>query len=60
VLTEKLKRAVAANVAKIESVNFDRPLAELLDQIDFEAIADHWLGSADIGGGNGRPFCKNR
>jgi hypothetical protein len=25
------------------SGNFDRPLTELLDAIDFEAIADHWL-----------------
>jgi hypothetical protein len=38
-----LRRDVAANTAKIESANFDRPLVELLDEIDFEAIADHWL-----------------
>jgi hypothetical protein len=38
-----LRRDVAANVGKIASVNFDRPLPELLDGIDFEAIADHWL-----------------
>jgi hypothetical protein len=24
-------------------VNFDRPLADVLGRIDFEAIADHWL-----------------
>jgi hypothetical protein len=42
-MTEKLRRDVAANTAKIESTNFDRPLGELLDEIDFEAIADHWL-----------------
>jgi hypothetical protein len=41
--TEKLRRDVVANTAKIESAKFDRPLAELLDEIDFEAIADHWL-----------------
>jgi hypothetical protein len=40
-LTEKFKRDVAANIAKIESVNFDRPLGKLLNEIDFEAIADH-------------------
>jgi hypothetical protein len=42
-MAAKLRRDVAANVAKIDSVNFDRPLAELLDEIDFGAIADHWL-----------------
>jgi hypothetical protein len=42
-MTEKLRRDVAANTAKIQSANFDRPLEELLDEIDFEAIADHWL-----------------
>jgi hypothetical protein len=42
-MTTMLRRDVAANVAKIESVSFDRPLAELLDEIDFRAIADHWL-----------------
>src|SRR5260221_14552906 len=42
-LTAKLRRDVAANTAKIESANFDRPLPELLDEIDFEAIADHRL-----------------
>ena len=26
-----------------ESLNFDQPLVELLDTIDFAAIADHWL-----------------
>jgi hypothetical protein len=42
-MTAKLRRDVAANIAKIESANFDRPLNELLDEIDFEAIADDWL-----------------
>jgi hypothetical protein len=42
-LTTKLRRDVATNTAKIESVEFDRPLPELLAEIDFEAIADHWL-----------------
>ncbi len=31
------------NIAKIESANLDRPLAELLAEIDFEVIADYWL-----------------
>jgi hypothetical protein len=44
-MTEKLRRDVSANSAKIESVNFDPPLDELLDQIDFEAIGDRWLAS---------------
>lgn len=42
-MTAKLQRDVAANAAKIESVDFDRSLAEQLNEIDFEAIADHWL-----------------
>jgi hypothetical protein len=42
-MTAKLRRDVAANVAKIGLVNFDRQLAELLDEIDFEPIADDWL-----------------
>jgi hypothetical protein len=42
-MAAKLRRDVAANVTKIDSLNFDRPLAELLGRIDFEAIADHWL-----------------
>ena len=33
---------MAANVAKIDSMNVDWPLAELLAEIDFEAIADHF------------------
>jgi len=43
VMAAKLRRDVAATVGKIDSMNFDRPLPELLDRIDFEAIADHWL-----------------
>ncbi len=39
----KLRRDAAANTAKIESLNFDRPLDELLDWIEVEVIADHWL-----------------
>jgi hypothetical protein len=39
-MAAKLRRDVAANVAKIDSINFDRPLGELLDRIDLEAIAD--------------------
>jgi hypothetical protein len=31
----------AANTATIESANLDRPLVELLDWIDFDAIADY-------------------
>ena len=42
-MTAKLRRDVAANVGKMEPMNFDRSLGELLDEIDFEAIADHWL-----------------
>jgi hypothetical protein len=34
---------MGANVAKIESANFDRPLTGLLDRIDFETSADNWL-----------------
>jgi hypothetical protein len=42
-MTAKHRRDVATNAPKIQSVNFDRPLDELLDEIDFEAVADHWL-----------------
>jgi hypothetical protein len=42
-MTAKLRRDVAMNAMKIDSINFDRPLNELLDRIDFEVIADHWL-----------------
>ena len=42
-MTAKLRRDVAANTHKIESLNFDRPLREFLAVIDFEAIADHRL-----------------
>jgi hypothetical protein len=41
--TAKLRRDVTADVATIESANVDRPPGDLLDQIDFEASADHWL-----------------
>ncbi|HEV2970788.1 MAG TPA: hypothetical protein VGY55_12525, partial [Pirellulales bacterium] len=58
-LTEKLKHDVAANTAKIESANFDRPVGEFLDQIDFEVIADHcWRGSRATGAGSGGRFAK--
>jgi hypothetical protein len=43
VMAAELRRDVAANVEKIDSMNFDWPLPELLDRIDYEAIADHWL-----------------
>jgi hypothetical protein len=36
-MTEKLRRDVATNTAKIKTAKFDRPPAELLDEIDFEA-----------------------
>jgi hypothetical protein len=42
-MAAKLRRGVVANIAKIESVNFDRPLPELLAEIDVEVIADYWL-----------------
>jgi hypothetical protein len=42
-MAAKLRRDIAANIAKVESANFHRPLRELLEQIDFEAIADHRL-----------------
>jgi hypothetical protein len=41
-MAAKLRRDVTANVENIDSINFDRPLGELLDRIDFEA-AEHWL-----------------
>ena len=41
-MAAKLRRDVTANVENIDSINFDRPLGERLDRIDFEA-ADHWL-----------------
>jgi hypothetical protein len=44
-LTAKLRRDVAANTTKIESAFFDRLLAELLDEIDFEAIANGLAGA---------------
>ncbi|HEY2147234.1 MAG TPA: hypothetical protein VGH32_04810, partial [Pirellulales bacterium] len=38
-ITGKLRRDVRANIAKIESANFNRPL----DELDFAAIANHRL-----------------
>jgi hypothetical protein len=42
-MAAKLRRDVTANVKKIDSINFERSLGELLGEIDFEGIADHWL-----------------
>ncbi len=42
-LTAKLRRDGTANVSKIESKEFNRPLAVMLDAIDFEVIADDRL-----------------
>ena len=42
-MAAKLRRDVVANVGKIDSIGFDRPLRELLDRTDFDAVADHWL-----------------
>ena len=54
-------RDAAANTAKIESLNFDGPLDELLDWIEVEVIADHWLARfTRIGDGCGGRICKNR
>jgi hypothetical protein len=34
---------VLANAAEIQPEHLDRPLVEALEEIDWGAIADHWL-----------------
>jgi hypothetical protein len=42
-MTEKLNRDVTVNAAAIQPERLDRPLVEVLEEIDWGAIADHWL-----------------